>query len=202
VQQDSLSCPEKSTQQLPMSYPEYEDDVLRTLSLQFNIGNEEAGPYPTPGRIAETLKRAIKIGDEVDVLKRAVFYGSNFVDSSNEAVPPMEMSVGDDESDDYPTADMIHSAMGIFTEAAEFLSAVYSSCFEDQSFDTTNAIEELGDLEWYMAVMRKRLGVMQEQVQRINIAKLKARYPDKFATREALNRDLEHERSILESSGE
>lgn len=183
-----------------MSYPEYEDEVLRTLSLQFNIGSEPTDPHPVPARIADAFQRAIEIGEEVDALKRAVFYGSSYADAGAVQLQPIEMRVGKQVHDDCPTADMIHSAMGIFTEAAEFLSAVYTSCFENGSFDTTNAIEELGDLEWYMAVMRKRLAVSQEQVQRINIAKLKARYPEKFASDEALNRDLEKERAILESS--
>ena len=184
-----------------MSYREYEDDVLRTLSLQFNIGRDRTDRHPTPARLAETLRRAISIGDEVDYLKRAVFYGSSFSDASKDPSPEMEMSIGTDAGDSFPTADMIHSAMGIFTEAAEFLSAVYASCFQGLSFDTTNAIEELGDLEWYMAVMRRRLGTSQEHVQRSNIAKLKARYPGKFASADALNRDLDQERAVLESSG-
>jgi hypothetical protein len=93
---------------------------------------------------------------------------------------------------------MIHSALGIFTEAAEFLAAVCDSSFDGRSFDRVNAVEELGDLEWYMAVMRSRLGVSQEEVQRRNIAKLKARYPQRFASHHALNRDLDRERSVLE----
>lgn len=183
-----------------MSYEKYEDDVLRTLSLQFNVGDDPSGGQPTPARIADTLRRAIKLGDEVDVLKRAVFYGSSYADPAPESLSPMSLTVGSDDDDSRPTADMIHSAMGIFTEAAEFLTAVWASCFEDAPFDATNAIEELGDLEWYMAVMRKRLGVSQEQVQRVNIAKLRARYPAKFDTDDALNRDLARERSVLEST--
>lgn len=183
-----------------MSYDEYEDDVLRTLSLQFNIGESPSDNRPTPARLAETLRRAIQAGDEVDVLKRAVFYGSSYSEPADANLPGAEMRVGTNSGDDCPTEDMIHSAMGIFTEAAEFLSAVYASCFGNEPFDATNAVEELGDLEWYMAVMRKRLEVSQEQVQRINIAKLKARYPEKFATDDALNRDLKRERSVLESS--
>jgi hypothetical protein len=93
---------------------------------------------------------------------------------------------------------MIHSAMGIFTEAAEFLEAVCASTFDEEAFDRVNAVEELGDLEWYMAVMRDRLGVSQEEVQRRNIAKLRARYPEKFETDDALNRDLGREREALE----
>jgi len=184
-----------------MSYPEYEDDVLRTLSLQFNIDNDSSGRHPSPARLSETLRRAIALGDEVDVLKRAIFYGSAYQEPSSPNGPRTSIAVGDSPEDERPTPDMIHSAMGIFTEAAEFLAAVCASCFDGRTFDRTNAVEELGDLEWYMAVMRRRLGVSQEDVQRINIAKLRARYPDKFASDDALNRDLKRERSILESSG-
>jgi hypothetical protein len=184
-----------------MSYIEYETDVLRTLSLQFNIGEDRSSSRPTPARLADTLRKAIKAGDEVDALKRAVFYGSPYVEPSEEKLPDVEINVSKDAEDDGLTEDMLHSAMGLFTEAAEFLSCVYASCFEGAPLDATNAIEELGDLEWYMAVMRKRLDVSQEQVQRTNIAKLRARYPDKFATRDALNRDLGNERAVLESTG-
>lgn len=185
-----------------MSYPEYEDDVLKALSLQFNIGRTSEDSRPTPARLSETLRRAIDMGGEVDVLKRAVFYGSPYTDPSKEPLPKMELKAGPDAGPAFPTADMIHSAMGIFTEAAEFLAAVYESCFQGQSFDATNAIEELGDLEWYMAVMRRRLRVSQEQVQRTNIAKLKTRYPGSFASANALNRDLDQERAVLKSPRE
>lgn len=185
-----------------MSYNEYEDDVLRTLSLKFNIDTDGAGTLPAPGHIASALQRAISAGDEIDALKRAVFYGSPFIEGAENPFPGLTMRVGANSGDLHPTADMIHSAMGIFTEAAESLLAVYASCFEGQRFDKTNAVEELGDLEWYMAVMRNRLGISQEQVQRTNIAKLRARYPEKFAAEEALNRDLGRERAILESSSE
>lgn len=185
-----------------MTYTEYEDDVLRTLSLQFNIDQDGSGSGPSPGQLAQVLRRAIAIGDEVDALKRAVFYGSELRDLPADPTPSTRMNVGDDSDNEYPSADMIHSAMGIFTEAAEFLSAICASCFEGRRFDVTNAVEELGDLEWYMAVMRNRLRVSQERVQRINIAKLKARYPSKFATEAALNRDLDQERAVLESSEE
>lgn len=183
-----------------MSYPEYESDVLRTLSLQFNLAGQNTGEGPKPARVAETLDRAIRLGEEVDALKRAIFYGSAYVDSAMTDLPDMPMHVGASPNDPHPTADMIHSAMGLFTEAAEFLSAVCASCFEATPFDTTNAVEELGDLEWYMAVMRQRLGVTQEAVQRANIAKLKARYPNKFVASDALERNLDRERSVLETA--
>lgn len=185
-----------------MSYPEYEQDVLRTLSLQFNLQSEPGGPFPTSADLLGALKKAIEVGYEIDRLKRSIFYGSHFDGSSDsgatEAVP---ITVGDDTSDaTHPSPAMLHSALGVFTEAAEFLETIIASLFGGEDFDRTNAIEELGDLEWYMAVMRNRLKISQEKVQRINIAKLKARYPEKFESVDALDRNQEHERSILESA--
>ena len=185
-----------------VSYADYEHDVLRTLSLQFNLQSEPGGPHPTAADLAKTLSKAVSLGDEVDKLKRSIFYGSPF-DGSSADGHEMPIHVGDDsDGASHPSPDMIHSALGIFTEAAEFLDAILRSTFAGESFDPTNAIEELGDIEWYMAVMRQKLHVSQERVQRINIAKLRARYPDKFESEDALDRNLEHERSVLESAAE
>jgi hypothetical protein len=186
-----------------VSYPEYETDVLRTLSLQFNLQtNSEDGSSPTSADLAEALQKAIDIGQQIDQLKRAIFYGSHFngPKSQQDNVP---FQVGEDSPEaSHPSPAMLHSALGLFTEAAEFIEAIVASMFGGEDFDRTNAVEELGDLEWYMAVMRNRLGISQEKVQRINIAKLRARYPDKFQSGDALERDHEHERSVLESASE
>ena len=184
-----------------MSYPEYEQDVLRTLSLQFNIQSEPGGPHPTPGDLSHALHDAIAVGHAIDKLKRSIFYGSKYDDAVAATGEETALHVGDDSKDSkHPSPDMLHSALGIFTEAAEFLEAVVKSTFAGEEFDRTNAIEELGDLEWYMAVMRQRLTVSQEKVQRINIAKLRARYPEKFEKADALERDTSHERSVLETA--
>ena len=185
-----------------MSYPDYEQDVLRTLSLQFNLQDNPGGPYPTAADLATTLRHAVELGEAIDKLKRSIFYGSPFEDvSTNTGEVPIH--IGDDGGESsHPSPDMLHSALGIFTEAAEFLDAIVQSTFGGEKFDRTNAIEELGDIEWYMAVMRQRLRVSQERVQRINIAKLKERYPDKFEADDALERNLKRERAVLESTEE
>ena len=94
--------------------------------------------------------------------------------------------------------DLLHGAIGVATEAGEMLDAVKRALFYGAALDRTNLVEELGDLEWYMAVIRSALGVSQEEVQRINIEKLRARYPEKFTTEHALHRDLRFEREVLE----
>jgi hypothetical protein len=182
-----------------MSYPEYESDVLRTLSLQFNVQHSGGGPYPSAAVLLRILEEAVALGERVDALKRSIFYGSIYTEPEDSAIEEsIAFYVGaDGEEEEHPSPEMIHSALGIFTEAAEFLQAVVQSTFEGRVFDRINAIEELGDLEWYMAVMRSRLEISQEEVQRRNIAKLRARYPEKFASRAALDRDLDRERRAL-----
>lgn len=99
-----------------------------------------------------------------------------------------------------PTQRILHAALGISTEAGELLDAVKKSLFYGKPLDRTNLIEELGDLEWYMAVLRDELGVTQEQVQAVNLAKLQIRYPERFTSEAATVRDLEAEREALEGN--
>lgn len=94
--------------------------------------------------------------------------------------------------------DLLHGAIGLATEAGELLDSIKRALFYGGELDRTNLIEELGDLEWYMAVIRKALDVEQSEVQRVNIEKLRARYPEKFTSQDALNRDLRQERTALE----
>ena len=102
-------------------------------------------------------------------------------------------------SEEGVTPDLLHGAIGLATEAGEMLDAIKRALFYGAELDRTNLIEELGDLEWYMAVIRDALGVDQDEVQRINIEKLRARYPEKFTQEHALERDLERERTVLEN---
>jgi len=57
----------------------------------------------------------------------------------------------------------------------------------------------MGDLFWYLAIACDELGVEFESLMETNIAKLKARYGEKFSEHKAENRDLDSERRILES---
>lgn len=93
---------------------------------------------------------------------------------------------------------MLHAAIGIATESGELLDALKKSIFYGRELDRTNLIEEMGDLFWYCAIMCHQLGVSFEDVQQVNIAKLRKRYGGAFTSEAAINRDLEAERQILE----
>jgi NTP pyrophosphatase (non-canonical NTP hydrolase) len=92
----------------------------------------------------------------------------------------------------------IHAVFGLASEVGEFADAYKKYIFYGRPVDETNAIEEIGDILWYLAIAADSLGVTIEECQRRNIAKLRARYPERFTEADAVDRDLEAERRILE----
>lgn len=95
---------------------------------------------------------------------------------------------------------LLHAAMGCVTEAGEFMDAMKRQMIYGKDLDHTNVIEELGDLMFYVAMACNDLGVPIEHVVEKNMQKLRQRYPDKFTSERALNRDLGAERQVLEGS--
>lgn len=93
---------------------------------------------------------------------------------------------------------LLHAAMGMVTESGEFMDALKKAIIYGKPLDKVNLAEELGDQMWYIAVACDALGVPLGNVMGRNVAKLRARYPEKYSNECALNRDLEKERGILE----
>lgn len=94
---------------------------------------------------------------------------------------------------------LMHGAFGLSTEAGEFLDALKKHIFYGKELDRVNLAEEMGDLFWYMAIIADELGVDFESVMDKNIAKLRARYGEKFTEEAADKRDLLKERDILDT---
>lgn len=94
---------------------------------------------------------------------------------------------------------LLHAGIGLATEAGEFLDALKKHVFYGKTLDTVNLSEEMGDVFWYCAIIADELGVDFAQVMETNIAKLKARYGEKFTEQAASQRDLAKERKILEN---
>jgi len=97
------------------------------------------------------------------------------------------------------TKRLLHAGIGLSTEAGEFLDALKKHIFYGKKLDRINLKEEMGDLFWYLAIACDELGVEFESLMETNIAKLKARYGERFSEHKAENRDLDTERTILES---
>lgn len=94
---------------------------------------------------------------------------------------------------------VFHAIVGITTEAVELLQALD---IHTKDIDKVNFLEELGDVDWYQAIGIDAVDGSFEQVLERVIAKLRIRYPDKFTSENAINRDLARERKVLEGSQE
>lgn len=77
---------------------------------------------------------------------------------------------------DSEKADLMHGAVGVCTEAGELLDAVKKAVFYNKPLDIENVIEELGDLEFYIRMVRRNVGVSREETLAANILKLNKRY--------------------------
>lgn len=88
--------------------------------------------------------------------------------------------------------DLWHGATGCCTEAGELLDAVKKVVCYNKSTDRENVVEELGDLEFYMQMVRKNLGITRQETLEHNINKLlkgkKARYKEGYSDKAAIER--------------
>lgn len=174
----------------------YIEDANRTKSTSY---------YPAKVSRSEflrTLNSAITALNKLDKIKKALFYGKPLF--------PGDLPVIGDTCETLAIehlhglhhnirVDILHGIIGKATEGCELLEALERSVITGTTLDFVNVAEEIDDGQWYDAVLAKAIGVTFEEVQTTNIAKLRKRYPEKYADAEALTRDIDSERATLES---
>lgn len=94
---------------------------------------------------------------------------------------------------------LFHGVIGILTESGELADALLLSLCKKQPIDGINVLEELGDLAWYQAIIIDSTGAYWDDILEKNISKLRQRYPLKFTSEAAINRDVQAERTILDT---
>ncbi len=72
---------------------------------------------------------------------------------------------------------LTHAAMGLSGEAGEFSDVIKAHVFYGKELDMPHAIEELGDIAFYLQAACNTLGLTLEEVIQANANKLGARYP-------------------------
>jgi NTP pyrophosphatase (non-canonical NTP hydrolase) len=92
----------------------------------------------------------------------------------------------------------IHMILGMQTEVAEIADVYKKEIAYGKTPDLVNVKEEIGDLMWYVVNFCRINKFDLYTILETNINKLSVRYPEEFSTKNALNRDLNVERKILE----
>lgn len=94
---------------------------------------------------------------------------------------------------------LLHALLGLASETGEIADQLKKHLIYGKPLDEVNLVEEHGDFSWYANVMVDAIGSTWEASWAKNIAKLKVRFPDKFTQAQAIDRDLDAERAVLET---
>ena len=137
------------------------------------------------------LNESIEALQKLDKIKKALFYGRNI-----ELFEPQ----GETLQTALQPHRLIHGIVGIATEVGELLENLKTAIEENEQLDWVNLAEECGDVFWYIAAISDFTGFDFESMQKTNIEKLKARFPEKFTEEKANNRNTTLERKILEEN--
>lgn len=166
--------------------------LARSASTESRAYHSENIPPAELDRMMDAAEAATAWADRV---KKALFYGKSIelktsYKSQTSLVHNQELS------------QLIHSVLGIFTEAGEMLQHLHEILTGQTEMDRVNLIEELGDLYWYTAILHRVTNSLPSDVWATNIAKLDRRYPQGFNEQCAITRDIDSERQVLEQHAE
>jgi NTP pyrophosphatase (non-canonical NTP hydrolase) len=92
-----------------------------------------------------------------------------------------------------------HAVLGMAGEVGELAGALEKWLYYGRALDRENLIEEMGDLLWYVAQLCNGIAVDMSMVMEANIAKLRARYPEKYSDESSANRDHASEKKAMRS---
>lgn len=93
-----------------------------------------------------------------------------------------------DPEDNLSSVRLLEGLMGLNGEAGEAMDILKKVLFQGHKLERDHVALELGDIAWYLALAADAIGYDLESIFEMNIAKLKARYPDGFETERSQNR--------------
>lgn len=88
---------------------------------------------------------------------------------------------------------LINGVMGLCGESGEAIDLVKKHLAQGHELDKEKLAKELGDIAWYLAETAYAIGYPLEDILRMNINKLKKRYPEGFSIECSLSRKIENE---------
>lgn len=83
---------------------------------------------------------------------------------------------------------LINGVMGLCGESGEAIDIVKKHLAQGHELDKENLAKELGDIAWYLAETATAIGYDLEDIFKMNIDKLRKRYPEGFSADRSINR--------------
>lgn len=72
-------------------------------------------------------------------------------------------------------------ALGLAGEGGECVDLIKKVLHHGKTLSREKLIEEMGDVRWYLEYLAAALDVTMDHVEKVNVAKCLARYPDGFS---------------------
>lgn len=177
------------------------NDCLVTESCDLEKIKERFNNNDVKRNILFYLQEYIDLVGKLDIIKKFLFYGKETEDTRDILFTGNPSGIELDEIDlSEKNIRLFHAALGIATESGEFIEPISYAIYDDSGLDEVNLNEELADFLWYLSIALNTLeqSSYKPSMDKV-IAKLKARYGDKFTEAAAINRNLELERKVLEN---
>lgn len=202
-----------------MNIESFVKDAIRTESV---IPNDKAFDQQLFMAVA---KNFIASAELLDTIKKSLFYNKKYpkekieelcnssLNCSQEVADALSIALSSDEDNlsllyasggeaplNNANMRVIHGILGYCTESSEMLESLvnYYTAEDKAVYDLVNLKEELGDVDWYKAILLDELKISESDIRQKVINKLRERYGEKFTEEAAVNRNLEVERKILE----
>ena len=83
----------------------------------------------------------------------------------------------------------MNGVMGLAGESGECVDIVKKHLFHNHPLDREHLAKELGDVMWYIAVTAYSIDYSLDKIMRMNVEKLRKRYPDGFDPDRSRNRE-------------
>ena len=83
---------------------------------------------------------------------------------------------------------LFNGLLGLCGESGEAIDIIKKWAYQNHPLDEEHLARELGDIAWYIALTADAIGYDLETIFRMNIEKLKARYPEGFSSELSVNR--------------
>lgn len=184
-----------------MKWSEYLDNSERTLSTQFNLDkNDDKILHSIIGmltEIDELLENYSNIDDQTNKMEEI----SDFMWYLS--IIDREFGVNfsiNDFVENESIVDDFKIVLSILRNCLKLLDLYKKKIFYNKEVDSEYFIQKSKDIYRDVILYCNINNIDLEKSLSINIDKLKQRYPDKFSSERAINRDLQTERNILEGN--
>lgn len=84
---------------------------------------------------------------------------------------------------------LVNGVLGLVGESGEIADLVKKHLMQGHPLDPEHVAKELGDVCWYIAETATAIGCDLETVLKMNIEKLRKRYPDGFSSERSQHRE-------------